>query len=341
MMDGVRTVGRLGVATVAGVAAALFWAVSLAIYQPRMEPTGFFTDPTTGEPYPNLASNNTYWPRDIRQLAILLAVAAVILIGRARRPAVIAGLVLGGVWFAADLWLDRVDVAGNATAGWLAAGGVLGFAAAAAIGVRLAAGPSSALAARLVATAAAVLAAVTLIVQTPWDEPVTDAAQVRTENALTLLEVILVLAWAAVAVGLVSLATARVGRAALTIAVAVGAAVALIAFAPLDFYRFFAVAIVGALGIAAADLPWGRLFGVLAVLAIAAFPGLFAFYFGGMIVGQAMTSIAANPAVNAADTDLSYAFGGLLLAAIFAALVELNRHLRPAEPRTTKLFSEA
>ena len=86
MMAGVRTVGRLGVATVAGVAGALFWAVSLAIYQPRMEPTGFFTDPTTGEPYPNLASNNTYWPRDIRQLAILLAVAAVILIGRARRP---------------------------------------------------------------------------------------------------------------------------------------------------------------------------------------------------------------------------------------------------------------
>jgi drug/metabolite transporter (DMT)-like permease len=42
-----------------GVVAAVVWAVSLAIYQPFMQPDGFWTDPATGETYPEIGSNNT------------------------------------------------------------------------------------------------------------------------------------------------------------------------------------------------------------------------------------------------------------------------------------------
>ena len=326
----------------AGVAAAVVWAVCLAIYQPRMEPTGFWIDTSTGQAYPEIAGNNTYWPRDIRQLAILLAVAAVILLGRARWTAAVAALVLGGVWFVADLGLDRLDVAGAAAAGWLAASAVLGFAVASAVGAGRSAGPPQPLLARMVAMAAAVLAAVTMIVQTPWDEPLTDPAEVRIENALTLTQVVLVLALAAAAVGLVSLSATRLLRPALTITVAVAAAWALTAFGRYDFFTFWAVAIVGALGVAAADLPWGRLLGVLGTLAVGAFPGLLAFYLGGVIAGQAMTSVAANPPVNSADTDLSLTAGGLLLAAMFGLLVEATRRVRAVEQRADSgLFSEA
>ena len=328
----------------AGAASAVVWGISLAIYQPRMEPTGFWIDSSTGQAYPQIASNNTYWPRDIRQLGILLAVAAVILLGRARWPAVVAGLVLGGVWFSADLWLDRLDVAGAANAGWLAASAVVGFAVAAAVGARLSSGPPRPRAARLAATVVAVLAAVTMLVETPWDEPVTDAADVRIENMLTVVKLVLVLAAAAAAVGLASLRAARIGRMSLTIAAAVGAVWALATFATVDLFSAMALAVAGAVGVAAADLAWDRLFGVLMALAIAAFPGVLVFYFGGVIIGQAMTSIAANPPVNAADTDFSFALGGLVLAAYFGAVVEAVRQWpRPATAvrSETGVFSEA
>ena len=57
---GQNAVMRMLAGTVAGVAAAVIWAVSLAVYQPFMQPTGYFTDPATGQAYPNLGGNNTY-----------------------------------------------------------------------------------------------------------------------------------------------------------------------------------------------------------------------------------------------------------------------------------------
>jgi drug/metabolite transporter (DMT)-like permease len=83
-----------------------------------------------------LGGNNTYWPRDIRQLAILLAFAGVILICRARLRGVVAGAIATIGWLGADLWLDRVDVAGRSAATWLAVGGVAVFAAAAVVAAR-------------------------------------------------------------------------------------------------------------------------------------------------------------------------------------------------------------
>src|SRR5262245_33391200 len=101
-----------------GAVAAVVWAVSLAIYQPFMEPTWTWTDPTTGQVWPPVAGNNTYWPREIRHLAILLAAAALILACAAgRRAVLIAGSLTFG-WLVVDLWLDRVDVAGPTTAVW-------------------------------------------------------------------------------------------------------------------------------------------------------------------------------------------------------------------------------
>jgi hypothetical protein len=60
---------------VLGLVGSIFWAVSLAIYQQLMEPSGFWVA-ADGRRYPYLAENNTYWPREIRQLALLLALAA-------------------------------------------------------------------------------------------------------------------------------------------------------------------------------------------------------------------------------------------------------------------------
>jgi hypothetical protein len=128
-----RSAWRIAAGGVCGVTAAAIWAVSIAVYQQLLEPTGFFTDPDTGQACPNLASNNTYWPREIRHMAILLAFAGVALICRAGVRGLAAGAAGSAVWLGADLWLDRVDINGRTTAWWLAAAGVVGFAATAGV----------------------------------------------------------------------------------------------------------------------------------------------------------------------------------------------------------------
>jgi hypothetical protein len=67
---------RTVVGGLSGLLGSLVWAVSLAIYQPLMQPTGFWTDSVSGVRSPILAANNTYWPRETRQLGILLAFGA-------------------------------------------------------------------------------------------------------------------------------------------------------------------------------------------------------------------------------------------------------------------------
>ncbi|MFC7482309.1 hypothetical protein ACFQX7_23035 [Luedemannella flava] len=62
----------------------MIWAIALAVHQPLMQPDPVMVDPTTHETYVGVASNNTYWPRDIRQFAILLALVGVIVICRAK-----------------------------------------------------------------------------------------------------------------------------------------------------------------------------------------------------------------------------------------------------------------
>lgn len=312
---------RTAVGVLCGVVAAVVWAVTLAIYQPFMEPDGFWTDSSTGETYPELGSNNTYWPRDIRQHAILLAFAGVVLICRANLRGILAGAVGAACWFGVDLALDRIDVHGGSTAVWLAVGGVAGFAVLAFVGLRLSTGePGSEFAGHLLATAAAVIAAVTVLVTTPWDEPVTVADQVEVENALTLLKVALVVMFAAAAIGLLPLVRWKWMVPFIAVA-ALAAWPATATYGTLGALGLLFLSSAAAAAVAAArDVSLLRLVGVAAACAVALVPVYLLLYIIGSAIGGAMTSLAGNPPINSADTDLSLSFTALLLGLLFAAI---------------------
>jgi predicted outer membrane lipoprotein len=63
-----------------------------------------------------------------------------------------------------------------------------------------------------------------------------------------------------------------------------------------------------------------RLLGVLVACAFALIPVYVVLYILGSTIGGAMTSLADNPPINSADTDLSMSFAALLLGLLFAAI---------------------
>ncbi|WP_327006932.1 hypothetical protein OHA72_06395 [Dactylosporangium sp. NBC_01737] len=304
-----------------GVVGAVIWAVSLAIYQPFMQPDGFWTDSETGELYPEIGSNNTYWPRDIRQLAILLVFLGVVLVCWANVRGILAGAVGAAAWIGVDLALDRVDVSGGSTAVWLVVGGAAGFAAITFVARKVSTGePGSEFAGHLLATVAAVPAAVTVLVTTPWQEPVADPDQVQVENALTLLKVGLVVMFAAVALALVPLARILwMAPFAVLAAVAAWPATATYGFLGM-FGLIFLPAGAAAAVAAAREVSLLRLLGVAAACALVLIPVYLLLYIVGSSVGGAMTSLAGNPPINSADTDLSLSFTALLLGLLFAMI---------------------
>ncbi|MDG6100950.1 hypothetical protein Daura_01545 [Dactylosporangium aurantiacum] len=289
---------RTALGAFSGVVAAVVWAVSLAVHQPFMQPEEF-------------GGNNTYWPRDIRQLAIVLAFLGVVLLSRG----VLAGGVGALVWIAADLVLDRFDVHGGLTAVVLALGGVAWFALTSFAALRLGSPGGSP---HVLATVAAVCAAVTVLITTPWDEPVTDPAQVQVENALSLLKAGLVVMFAAVALALLPLSR-------LPYALPFAGLAALAAWPATATYGTL-----GALGLvllpagaaaavaAARDVSLLRLAGVAAACAVALVPVYLLLYVIGSSVGGLFTRLAGNPPVNSADTDLSLSFAAVTLGLLFA-----------------------
>ncbi|GAA3259207.1 hypothetical protein ACFO1B_53260 [Dactylosporangium siamense] len=315
---------RIVLGALSGVVAAVIWAVSLAIYQPYMQPDGFWTDPATGDQYPEIGSNNTYWPRDIRQLAILLAFVGVVLVCRANVRGILAAAVGTVVWIGVDLALDRFDVSGGTTAVQLAIGGAVGFVVIAIVARFVSTDePGSEFTGHLLATVAAVCAATTVLITTPWEEPVTDAEQVQVENALSLLKVGLVLMFAAVALALLPL-----GR--IVWMVPFAGVAALAAWPATATYG-----LPGMLGLlflpagaatavaAARGVPPLRLLGVLVACALALIPVYVLLYIIGSAIGGAMTSLADNPPINSADTDLSLSFAALMLGLVFAVISHL------------------
>ncbi|MET7420381.1 hypothetical protein [Dactylosporangium sp. NPDC005555] len=312
---------RVLVGAVSGAVAAVIWAVSLAVYQPYMEPDGFWTDPATGETYPEIGSNNTYWPRDVRQLAILLAFVGVVIVCRASLRAVLVAAAGAVAWAGVDLALDRADVHSGPAAAWLAVGGAVAFAGIVGAARKMGSGEGgSAFAGHLLATIAAVAAAVTVLITTPWDEPVTDAADVRVENALTLLKVGLVVMLAAGAVALLPLD--RVAWMAPFAGIAALAAwPATAAYGWLGALGLVLLPAAAAAAVAAAwDVSLPRLLGITAACAVALIPAYLLLYFIGSSIGGAMTALAGNPAINSADTDLSLSVAAVLLGALFALI---------------------
>lgn len=319
-------IGMLAVAT-----AALIWAVSLAIYQPVMRPHAYING--LGQNIPAYASNNTYWPRDIRQLAILLAFAGVTLICRASIRGIVAGGVATIVWASVDIWLVRINVSGRSTAIWLTVGSAVAYTVVAAIAARISIGRAGTTLARyVIATVTVVLAAATLIVTAPWDEPVTRPDQVRVEDALLTLKAGLVVMFVVTAIALVTpqLTPARIKRMAFFLALAALVTWSATTARGLIVIALIAVPVAATLAIAATrDVPPARLLGA-AVACVLAIPpcGIFLYYIGSA-VGSAMTSTEGYPAVNGADSDLSLSFSGLIIALVLATLSHVTTRSGP------------
>lgn len=314
---------RIVMGALSGVIGAVIWALSIAIYQPSMQPHGYLTD-SAGQTMPRLGENNTYWPRDTRELAILLSFIGVILISRATVRGIIIGAVASVAWLSVDIWLDRIDVSGRSTATWLAVAGIAAFVVVAAVAVRVSAGQAgSALARHFTATVAAVLAGTTMLVTTPWDEPITDPGQVRIEVALSVLKAVLVVAFIVAAIGLVlprltAVRPARIGAFAAFAAVGVWLAASGNALG--IAFLFLAPVIVVA---ASQDVSGTRLFAAGCLCAVALPPAAVPGYLVGSALGSAMTSLARNPPINGADTDISVAFAGVVVGLLLATVTYL------------------
>ncbi|MBM0233856.1 hypothetical protein JNW91_19570 [Micromonospora sp. STR1_7] len=118
-MRSARPVGLL-----LGAAAVLLWAVGVTVLQPLAEPIGPWSE--------RLPGNNAYWARDLRFVTVAAIVLGLLLAGRGQPRWSGPAVVLGGLWIAADVAIDRADPAGTGSTVLLAAGGwaVLGVLAA-------------------------------------------------------------------------------------------------------------------------------------------------------------------------------------------------------------------
>jgi hypothetical protein len=192
------------------------------------------------------------------------------------------------------------------------------------IAVRVSGGRDGTVIARhLTGATAALLAMIVPVVSTPWDEPV-GPPNTRIENALSWLQVGLVVGLLTVAIGLLATApfTSAQGWAVL----------ALVAFAGGAFWVQSASGgglgsgfVVGCAGTAVAVTAFRtvrplRLFAAapfsVAALVISGLVGVVL----GVMLGGNMTRIAGNPEVNSADTDISIASGGLVVAVVLAVV---------------------
>jgi hypothetical protein len=177
------------------------------------------------------------------------------------------------------------------------------------------------LARHLSAALAAVLAATTMLVTTPWDEPVTAPDQVRVEDALSILRAGLAVMFIATAIGLVAAQLTAV-RTRWVAAIAALAALAARTGEPLGLLGLIGVPVAATLAVTAAtrDVSPTRLLIVGVSYALALPPAVIGLYFAGTAVGAQMTSLAGNPPVNGADTDLSIAFIGVALGLLLASI---------------------
>jgi hypothetical protein len=335
-----RASWRIAIGTLAGATASLVWAVSLAVYEPVMKPHPY-TD-SLGQNLPAYASNNTYWPRETRQLAILLALSGVILICRASIRGIVTGGIATIIWASVDIWLVRINSSGRTTAIWLTVGSMAAYAVVAAIAARISIDRAGTTLTRYItATVTVVLAAMTMLVTPPWDEPVTDD-QVRIEDALSILKAGLVVMFVVTAIALVmaELTPARIKRMALFLGLAVLSALPITTAHGFIIVALIAVPVAATLAIAATrDVPPGRLRTVAVACGLAIPPSAVVIYIAGSAVGSAMTAAEGNPVVNSADTDMSLSFGGLLIGLVLATLSYVTTRSEPPRPAwaTTRL----
>ncbi|MEO3815526.1 hypothetical protein [Plantactinospora sp. B24E8] len=304
--------------------AVVFWAIGLAVLQHTTEPTGADV----------FAENNTYWVRDLRMMALLVVALGLLLALDGARGAVRPIVALGLLWLAADLALDRADLAGATTATVLAVVGcALPLAVVPLLGRRLApdrrqAEPRTLL---VISTIAAVTAPLAAGMQSP-----TDTEPALTAGALTLGVLLVVAGVAAARAAAPPTAVARrwLGAGLLTVAGVAG--VVLVRLVGIDAQLVPTLALMTALLVGGSLLAWDRptgaadrvrRIGVLSV-AVVGCPVLVMCLAVLLIfvvpVGGWLTALAGSPPVNAADSDTLHALVGLLAGLALSTLVRIS-----------------
>ncbi|MER7889321.1 hypothetical protein ABTX15_05800 [Micromonospora sp. NPDC094482] len=300
-------------------AAAVLWAVNLTVLQPLTEPIGPWSE--------TLPGNNTYWARDLRFVAILGVVLGLVLAGRGDRRWSAPAVLLGGVWVAADVALDRADPTGAVPAVVLAAGGCALLAVLATLlalverGRPGAVGNPADLARRRALTVAACVAAVSTMVAAGIESP-TDREPELHPAALATAALL-----AALAIGCALAAAPGGTRARGWLAAGLGAATLLVlglvrAVPPgprlLPEVALGAVLLTG-VTLLAWEWPGGRPdWGRHALAAIAALIGPTAMLLVVAIVMMILrvaapfTALAGNSPIHAADSDILISLAGLL-----------------------------
>jgi hypothetical protein len=338
-----RTAWAIVVGAILGAVGCVVWAVGLAVYQQLMEPSGSWVDPNNGHSYAHLAENNTYWPREVRHLAILLALGAVVAIGRASKRAFIVASVLGVVWLGADTWLDRIDIDGRPAARWLMVAAGIAVATAALVAWR---GPAWEKGRAGAAGAAAVLALMSMGITSPWREPLTApwrepltaSDQIAINNAITVMDMVLACGLLVVAVTIVAPAITT-ARSWLLVLAGTASTLAGVLYSiahraePGDsLVPLLMLWVLPLMAVAAAHGgPIRRLLLVGGVTVVVAPCVLGLLTTLGAGAGTLFTSLAANPPINTDDGDFTLA---LPLAAIGFGLGVLNWAVagRPTQP---------
>ncbi|MGQ5264010.1 hypothetical protein ACTWLT_25035 [Micromonospora sp. ZYX-F-536] len=317
-MRSARPVGLLISAT-----AVLLWAIGMTVLQPLTEPIGPWSE--------RLPGNNTYWARDLRFAAIVAVVLGLVLAGRGHLRWSGPAVLLGGLWVAADVAIDRADPSGAEATVLLAAGGCAVLSAVAAVllsrdrRVRPAAADRWALTGA--ACVAGVLAMVAAGIESPTDrEPELNPAASATGALLVVLTVGAALAAAPARSRTRWLLAAGLGVAAVS-------GVGLVRAIPpgprsLPQLALGAVLLTG-VTLLAWDWPGGRpawRHHALAALAALVGPAAMLLVVGITMmvlvpIGATFTALAGNSPINAADSDLLVSLGGVLAGLGMALLL--------------------
>jgi hypothetical protein len=274
-------VKRLFAAVVAFLASAL-WVINLSTVQPLTEPAKPWHDLTVG--------NNAYWARDLRWMAIVAAIAALLSVSR-------WAWTLAPLWIAADVVLDRLDVRATVPVAVAIAVVVTGFLLVNRTG-RGAARPGAVIAAALVPLAAEI--------QTPTDtEAALDPMAAAVAAVLVLAAVVGVLA--------VRTASARTGVAVAALAAVCGA---LIVWSRIDAPQAQPIPVLLGILLTAAvvALTATQRYALQTVTSALVYPvsAFVAVLFSVLVsIGGPFTALASNPPVHAGDEDAIVTVGGL------------------------------
>ncbi|MGW4676896.1 hypothetical protein ACWEOS_00350 [Micromonospora taraxaci] len=330
-MRSARPVGLL-----ISAAAVVLWAIGVTVWQPLTEPLGPWSE--------HLPGNNAYWARDLRFMAIIAVTLGLVVAGwgqvRWSGPAV----VLGGLWIAADVAVDRADPVGTEATVLLAVGGCAVLGVFAAILLWRERGTPSA-ADRRALTGAACVAGVLVAVAAGIESP-TDREPELNQGGLTTAALLVVLAVGAALAAAPERSRARVGLAA-GLAVVCLLGVGLVRAVPpgsrlLPELALWTVLLTG-VTVLAWDWPGGRpVWRHHALAALAALVGPLALLLVTAVtmmvlvpIGATFTALAGNSPINSADSDVLLSLAGLLAGLGMALLLAWPAALghRPGAPR--------